>query len=200
VLCDRPGWRDTKLKDITHGDVQRWISGLSVNGSVRTEGNGLSPSRVIQTQQCLPAVLKYAMRTDRLLKNVANGIELPRRTVGEHRYLTHQQLRKLADGVSRGDDRPDLLVLTAVMGVSRVAVRGGPRRRSVFPAWSARPTAYLRLAGHRCGRQRSGHTAATRPTATMTLDTYGHLFSDDLTRVAAALDKVAREAGAEVNG
>jgi hypothetical protein len=34
----------------------------------------------------------------------------------------------------------------------------------------------------------------------MTLDTYGHLFSDDLTRVAAALDKVAREAGAEVNG
>jgi integrase len=33
-------------------------------------------------------------------------------------------------------------------------------------------------------------------TATMTLDTYGHLFSDDLTKVAESLDKAAREAGA----
>jgi integrase len=31
-------------------------------------------------------------------------------------------------------------------------------------------------------------------TATMILDTYGHLFSDDLTKVADALDKAAREA------
>ena len=33
-------------------------------------------------------------------------------------------------------------------------------------------------------------------TATMTLDTYGHLFSDDLTKVAEALDKAARSVGA----
>jgi integrase len=31
-------------------------------------------------------------------------------------------------------------------------------------------------------------------TATMTLDTYGHLFSDDLTRVAKSLDTAARAA------
>ena len=37
-------WRDTMVKDITHADVQRWISGLSVDGSVRTEGKGLLPS------------------------------------------------------------------------------------------------------------------------------------------------------------
>lgn len=30
-------------------------------------------------------------------------------------------------------------------------------------------------------------------TATMTLDTYGHLFSDDLTKVAESLNKAAME-------
>ena len=30
---------------------------------------------MIQTHQCMSAVLKYAIRTDRLAKNVANGIE-----------------------------------------------------------------------------------------------------------------------------
>jgi len=33
-------------------------------------------------------------------------------------------------------------------------------------------------------------------TAAMTLDTYSHLFSDDLTKVAESLDKAARKAGA----
>jgi site-specific recombinase XerD len=91
-----PRWGETKLKDISHADVQRWISGLSVNGSVRTEGKGLSASRVIQTHQCMSAVLKYAIRTDRIAKNVANAIELPRKASAEHRYLTHEQLLELA--------------------------------------------------------------------------------------------------------
>jgi hypothetical protein len=44
----------------------------------------------------MSAVLKYAIRTDRLAKNVANGIELPRKTPSDHRYLTHKQLLQLA--------------------------------------------------------------------------------------------------------
>jgi hypothetical protein len=70
---------------ITHADVQRWISGLSANGSVRKEGKGPSASRVIQTHQCMSAVLKYAIRTDRLTKNVANAIELPRKVQTDQR-------------------------------------------------------------------------------------------------------------------
>jgi site-specific recombinase XerC len=114
-----PRWRDTKLKDITHADVQRWIPGLSVDGSVRTEGKGLSPSRVIQAHQCMSAVLKYAIRTDRLAKNVANGIELPRKTASDHRYLTHKQLLHLAHytaGDSPDDNRNQFEALTLVMG------------------------------------------------------------------------------------
>jgi integrase len=93
-----PRWGETMLKDITHADVQRWISGLSANGSVRTEGKGLSASRVIQSHQRMSAILKCAIRTDRLGKNVANGIDLPRKASAEHHYLTHEQLLALAEG------------------------------------------------------------------------------------------------------
>jgi integrase len=109
-----PRWRDTKLRDSTHADLQRWISGLSANGSVRKEGKGLSASRVIQAHQCMSAVFKYAIRTDRLVKNVANGIELPRKAASDHRYLTHKQLLELAEYVGEGPAK--LGLLTLVMG------------------------------------------------------------------------------------
>jgi integrase len=106
-----PKWGETKLKDITHADLQRWITGLTANGSARFEGEGLSASRVVQAHQCVSAVLKYAIRTDRLTKNVATGIELPRRAVSDHRYLTHEQLLQLAEYV------PGYLgLMTLVMG------------------------------------------------------------------------------------
>jgi integrase len=53
-----------------------------------------------------------------------------------------------------------------------------PGRRQVRdPIAGANILAVQRLLGH--------------DTATMTLDTYGHLFSDDLTKVAKSLDKAA---------
>lgn len=52
-----PRWGATKLRDITYAELQRWISDLSVNGSVRKDGKGLSASRVIQSHQCVSAVL-----------------------------------------------------------------------------------------------------------------------------------------------
>jgi hypothetical protein len=110
-----PRWRDTKLRDITHADVQRWISGLSKDGSVRIEGKGLSPSRVIQTHQCFSAVLKYAIRTERLSKNMATGVELPR-IAHPRRQRSHHHRAGLGDQgdrhrLRRGryQDAPDAL-------------------------------------------------------------------------------------------
>jgi integrase len=113
-----PRWRDTKLRDITHADVQRWISGLSVNGSVRKEGKGLSASRVIQAHQTMSAVLKYAIRTDRVAKNVATGVELPRKTSAERRFLTHQELLNLAEAIDRAavDTFPPFGLMALIMG------------------------------------------------------------------------------------
>jgi integrase len=266
-----PRWEDTKLKDITHADVQRWVSGLSLNGSVRKEGKGLSPSRVIQAHQSMSAILKYAMRTDRLSKNVASGIELPRKAPAEARYLTHTQLLDLADSVGAGGGR--LQTLTLVLGYC--GIRTGEARalrardvkdrtitvrasvtkvdgigydegatkthrtrwvpvpeflwepleaytryaqpdELVFPGrngyltdfeyrrWFDPAAKEIGMPGltphdlrHTCASLAISAGANVKAvqrllgheTATMTLDKYGHLFSDDLTSVAKALDK-----------
>ena len=113
-----PRWGETNLKAISHGDLQRWISGLSLNGSARFEGKGLSASRVIQAHQCINAVLKYAIRTDRLARNVATGVELPRKASAERRFLTHQQLSRLSHAIDRlsVDTLAELGLMTLIMG------------------------------------------------------------------------------------
>jgi integrase len=268
-----PRWRDTRLRDITHADVQRWVSSLSVNGSVRKEGNGLSASRVIQAHQSMSAVLKYAIRTDRLSKNVATGIELPRKASKERRYLTHRQLLELADSVDAGGQ--SLGLMTLVMGycglrfgeatalrvrdlkgrtitvrasVTKVTGKGyledttKTHRTRWVPVpeflWDGKLSAWEQYAEPdelvfpgRDGDHLTNfeyrrafdpaakeigmpglvphelrHTCASlaiaaganvlavqrllgHETASMTLDLYGHLFSDDLTNVAKSLDK-----------
>jgi integrase len=281
-----PRWGDMKLREITHADVQRWVSGLSVKGSARIEGNGLSASRVVQAHQCMSAVLKYAIRTDRLVKNVAVGVELPRRTASEHKYLDHRQVSELVEymyeiagpglyelptmtmllaycGLRFGEAvalrAKDLNngVITVRASVTKVAGSGyvedttkthrtrwvpvpkflwedypweGDRLRDrvgklppdalVFPG---RDGGYLTNFEYRHVFDQAAkdigmegltphelrHTCASlaiasganvlavqrllgHATASMTLDRYGHLFSDDLTAVAKSLDSAAR--------
>ena len=271
-----PRWRDTKLRDITHADVQRWISGLSVDGSVRTEGKGLSASRVIQTHQCMSAVLKYAIRTERLSKNVATGVELPRKASAEHHYLTHAQLLRLADAL---DKAGHLGTLTLVLGycglrtgearalrvrdirdqtltvrasVTKVdgkgyvegktkthrtrwvpvpaflwdrlefVIGGGEPGRLAFPGrddgyltdfeyrrWFDQAAKEIGVTGltphelrHTCASLAISAGANIKAvqrllgheTASMTLDEYGHLYSDDLEQVAKRLDTAGRSA------
>jgi integrase len=276
-----PRWRDTKLRDITHADVQRWISGLSVNGSVRTEGKGLSASRVIQAHQCMSAVLKYAIRTERLSKNAATSVELPRKASVEHRYLTHAQLLQLAHvlddahlgsltlvlgycGLRTGearalrvrDIRDDTITVRA--SVTRVDGKGyieGATKTHrtrwvpvpaflwdrlgfqlagiedepdllVFPGrdqgyltdfeyrrWFDRAAKEIGVPGltphelrHTCASLAISAGANIKAvqrllgheTASMTLDEYGHLYSDDLEQVAKQLDTASRSAGKRI--
>jgi integrase len=265
-----PRWEDVKLTEISHADLQRWISGLSVNGSTRTEGNGLSASRVIQTHQCISAVLKYGMRTERLARNVAAGIELPRKSEAERRYLTHAQLQAVAAktnghetltlvmgycGLRFGEAvalrRRDIAtrkitVRTSVTGVTGQGlvedttktgrVRWVPvpalvwdRLRGELPAdadalvFPGKSGGYLTNGEYRWAFDSAAtdagiprlvphelrHTCASlaisaganikavqrmlgHQTASMTLDRYGHLYSDDLEQVAKQLDTAGR--------
>jgi integrase len=274
-----PRWGEAKLKEITHGDLQRWISGLSVNGSARFEGKGLSASRVIQAHQCMSAVLKYAIRTDRLARNVATGVELPRKASAERRYLTHQQLLTLSEAIDaaavdtfapfglitlimgycglrfgevtalREADVKDRTItvrasVTKVDGMGYVEDSTKTHRTRWVPVpefiwkelgtWRDQDPATLLFPGRRGYITNSEYRRAFDPaareigmpglvphelrhtcaslaiavganvlavqrllgheTATMTLDTYGHLFSDDLTKVAEALDTAHRAA------
>jgi integrase len=104
-----PRWRDVALRDMSFDDIQEWVSGLSVSGSARWEGQGLSASRVIQAYQVVSQVLRFAVRAKHLAANPADDIELPRKHDVEQRYLTHEQMYRLA--VASGRFRTFVLVL-----------------------------------------------------------------------------------------
>lgn len=104
-----PRWKDVPLRDIRFDELQVWISSLSIGGSARFDGKGLSASRVRQAHQLIGAVLKFAVKAKHLAVNPADGIELPRLPETEQRYLTHEQLHRVA--VASGRLRTLVLVL-----------------------------------------------------------------------------------------
>lgn len=267
-----PKWKDTPLAEIRHGDLQQWVSGLSTNGGTRKAGAGLSPSRVIQAYQVVSGVLKYAIRTDRIVKNVADGIELPAKRPAPRRYLTHKQLQQLATKTERFEPltlvlgycglrmgeaialrRKDIENRTITVRASVTSVTGQGQVEGdtkthrgrdvpvpafvwdrikdslpsdpdalVFPSRKGRhltigeyrwvfdkAASDIGLSGlvphelrHTCAslaisagaNVKAVQTLLGHASAVMTLDLYGHLLSDDLTRVAKGLDKAARKA------
>lgn len=82
-----PRWGDVALADVTHSEVQAWISELSPE---------LAPSSVRKVHRVLSLILDLAVRDGRLSRNVAAGVNLPRPVKSEHRYLTHAQVDDLA--------------------------------------------------------------------------------------------------------
>jgi integrase len=267
-----PRWGEVALRDVEFENLQEWVSALSVNGSSRFDGKGLSASRVIQTHQVVGAVLKYAIKAKHLSANPADGIDLPPKHDVGQRYLTHEQLHRLA--VAAGRFRTLVLVLgycgvrfgeAAALRVGdvnlktrRIQVRRsvtnvtggglipGPTKnhstRAVpVPKFLAplleteigeRPETDLLFPSRRGGYLTVGefrwvfnpaakavgvvgliphelrHTCASlaiaaganvkvvqtllgHKTATLTLDRYGHLFADDLDKIADAFDAAA---------
>jgi integrase len=64
---------------------------------------------VRQAHQVISAILKFAVKAKHLPANPAEGIELPRLPDIEQRYLTHEQLHRLA--IASGRFRTLVLVL-----------------------------------------------------------------------------------------
>jgi len=96
-----PRWQDVALRDIGFEDMQEWITSLSVDGSTKKKGKGLSPSWVIQSHQVVGQVLRYAIKAKHLALNPAEDIELPTKVEVDQRYLTHDQLHRLAVAAGR---------------------------------------------------------------------------------------------------
>ncbi|HEY5848670.1 MAG TPA: tyrosine-type recombinase/integrase [Microlunatus sp.] len=82
----QPRWGGVRLADVTHAEVQRWLTGLD-----------LAPASVRKVHRVLSMVLAYAVRDGRLAVNPAAGVSLPRVSESEKRFLTHRQVRDLAD-------------------------------------------------------------------------------------------------------
>lgn len=92
----RPRWGTTRLADVTHADVQTWVTKLSRNAE---------PATVRKIHRVLSLVLTLAVRDGRLIRNPAADIKLPRPQSLEQRYLTHEQVHELARAAA-GPSRP----------------------------------------------------------------------------------------------
>ena len=82
-----PKWDRVRLANVSHGDVQAWVTELA---------RGHSPATVQKIHRVLSLVLDMAVKDGRLARNVASGVNLPRVGKHEHRYLTHEQVDDLA--------------------------------------------------------------------------------------------------------
>jgi integrase len=80
-------WGTTRLADVTHADVQSWVTKLS---------RIAEPATVRKIHRVLSLILTLAVRDGRLIRNPAAAIKLPRPQSLEQRYLTHEQVHELA--------------------------------------------------------------------------------------------------------
>ncbi len=100
-----PHWGTVRLVDIGHADVQGWVTLLA---------GTLAASTVRQIFLVLAGLTKYAIRDGRLSRNPCDGIQLPR-VVKKHRgYLSHGQVRQLADA---SDEYADVVLFLAYTGL-----------------------------------------------------------------------------------
>jgi integrase len=91
----KPAWGTKPIGEIRHSDVQHWVAGLSAGG--KGFGKPKSPALVHRCYGILAGILDVAVRDHRLATNPARGVSLPRKVTKEHRYLSHQQLHRLAN-------------------------------------------------------------------------------------------------------
>ncbi len=84
----QPKWGKVKLANVSHADVQTWVTALSKE---------LSPATVQKVHNVLSLVLEMAVKDGRLARNVAQRVNLPRVPKHEHLYLTHEQVEDLAN-------------------------------------------------------------------------------------------------------
>ena len=106
-----PRWGTVRLSDIDLDAVERWIADLGRTRTVDGEKvQGKGATVVIRAYGVLAGVLDSAVKSKRLAKNPARGVEnLPRKQRKPRVYLTHDQVAALADAA--GEKRALVLVL-----------------------------------------------------------------------------------------
>jgi len=119
-----PRWGKRRLDSIRHSDVRAWVAELS---------ESYGPVTVIRCYGVLAAILDIAVRDRRIPDNPARGVRLPKKKAKPRVYLTHDQVRRLADGARY----PELIYFLAYTGLrwgEATALRVGdvdPVRRRV---------------------------------------------------------------------
>jgi integrase len=76
-------WSKTPINKLTHADVVEWVNKL---------GKNQSASSVRQAHRVLSLMLAYAVRDNRLSRNVAHDVQLPKALSEEPTFLTEEEL------------------------------------------------------------------------------------------------------------
>ena len=92
---------------------------------------GLSPSRIRQAHQCLSAILEQAVDDDLIGRNPARRVELPRLNEPHHRFLTAEQVARLAPAMP--DAQHHTVVYLLAYGGLRWGELAALRRSGVEP-------------------------------------------------------------------
>jgi len=87
-----PTWGRVRLADVSHAEVQRWVTRLAAQHE---------PATARKIHRVLSLILDLAVRDGRLARNPAANIRLPRPVGRERRYLTHRQVDRLATACGR---------------------------------------------------------------------------------------------------
>jgi integrase len=81
----KPRWGPTPLVKVQHEDVAAWIS------SIR-----LSPASVQYIHRVFSLIMELAVRSGRISRNPAHGVRLPKQGKAEKRFLTSEEVFRLA--------------------------------------------------------------------------------------------------------
>ena len=110
-----PSWGRHRLVDVTHADVAVWVAGLLTQGS--------APGTVRQAHRVFSLLLGLAVRDGRIPRNPAERVPLPRVTRQEPRFLTHDEVERLADAANEDGDVIRLLAYTGLRFGEMAALR-----------------------------------------------------------------------------
>jgi integrase len=100
TTCILPSWGSVRLADVSHQDVAAWVGRLSTT---------VGASRCRKAAILFSGMLSAAVRDQRISRNPADGVSLPRLPDHRQRFLTMAELHDLADGA--GEYRTMILTL-----------------------------------------------------------------------------------------
>ena len=112
-----PTWGSHRLADVTHAEVAGWVARLRANGS--------APATVRQAHRVFSLLLGLAVRDGRIPRNPADRVPLPRVTRDEPRFLSREEVERLATAASDDGDVIRLLAYTGLRFGELAALRVG---------------------------------------------------------------------------
>jgi integrase len=112
-----PDFGDVPLSKISQLEVRKWVASL--------DAEGYAPATVKKAYQILGKIMRSAVDAGLILDSPCRGIELPEIEVEEMRFLTPEEVARLANSI---DPRYRALVLVAAYGGLRWGELAGLRR------------------------------------------------------------------------